>query len=95
MLLPMVGFHHTSDMGRFDDDNFDGRHLEDQLLNFQLVICLSECCTHVRTPLNKANRGDLLNCESVALYYSEKQPSSALRYLPAVVQGFCHSFGHW
>ena len=38
MLIPMVGFHHTPDTGRFDDVNFDGHHLDDQLLIFQLAI---------------------------------------------------------
>ena len=39
MLIWMASTHHPSDIDSFDDVNLDGHHLDDQLLNLQLVIC--------------------------------------------------------
>ena len=48
-------------------------------------------------PLDRGKRRNFSNCESLALDYSEEEPSSALAYLPAAIPGlsFFGSYYGW
>ena len=70
-----------------------------RLLIFQLAIFQAqlwmENVAFIFKPHWTMPRRGKFRIASVALDYSEKKPRSALVYLPAAVQGFCHYFCHW